>query len=47
MITEQAIMGAVVRVDMFLISAWKYALIVLALMGLLCLTAIMMARKKK
>ena len=47
MTTEQAIMSAVVRVDMFLISAWKYALIILALMGLLCLTAIMMSRRKK
>lgn len=47
MITEQAIMSAVVRVDMFMVSAWKYVLIVLALMGLLCLTAIMMARRKK
>ena len=47
MTTEQAIMSAVVRVDMFLISAWKYALIALALMGLTGLTAIVMSRRRK
>lgn len=44
MSTEQAIMSAVVRVDMFLVSAWKYALIVLALAGI---TAIIMIRRMK
>ena len=33
MSTEQKIMSAVVRADMFLISAWKYALIILLMMG--------------
>ena len=56
MTTEQVIMSAVVRADMFLVSAWRYAPIVLALIGLmgllwllrlLWLTGIMIARRKK
>ena len=34
MTTEQEIMSAVVRADMFLVSAWKYALIILLMMGI-------------
>ena len=55
MTTEQAIMSAMLRTDMFLVGAWRYAPIVLALIGLmgllwllrlLWLTAIMMVRRK-
>ena len=30
MTTEQKIMSAVVRADLFLVAAWKYALVILA-----------------
>ena len=44
MSNELAIMSAIVRVDMFLITAWKYALIILAIMAVV---GIMMIRKKQ
>ena len=44
MSNEQAIMSAIVRVDLFLVTAWKYALIVLVAMGVV---GIMMIRKKR
>ena len=44
MSNEQAIMSAIVRVDMFLITSWKYALIILAIMAVV---GIMMIRKKQ
>lgn len=37
---EQEIMGAVVRVDMFLVSAWKVMLIALMLFGIILLIAL-------
>ena len=44
MSNEQAIMSAIVRVDMFLITAWKYVLIILAIMAVV---GIMMIKKKQ
>ena len=44
MTTEQAIMSAVLRTDMFLVNAWKYGLAVLAV-GML--TAIAVIRRKR
>lgn len=44
MSNELAIMSAIVRVDMFLITAWKYALFILAVMGV---AAIIMIRKMR
>ena len=46
MTTEQAIMSAMLRTDMFLVSAWKYALIALTVMGMTWLTAIVVAKRK-
>ena len=40
MSNEQAIMSAIVRVDMFLVSAWKVMLIALMLFGIMLLIAL-------
>ena len=40
MSVEQAIMSAVVRVDMFLVSAWKVMLVALMLFGVMMLIAL-------
>ena len=40
MSVEQEIMSAVVRVDMFLISAWKVMLVALMLFGVMLLIAL-------
>ena len=37
MSVEQEIMSAVVRVDMFLVSAWKVMLVALMLLGIMLL----------
>ena len=34
MSVEQRIMSAIVRTDMFLVSAWKYVLIILIIVGI-------------
>ena len=40
MSVEQEIMSAVVRVDMFLMSAWKVMLVALMLFGIMLLIAL-------
>ena len=40
MSVEQEIMSAVVRVDMFIVSAWKVMLIALMLFGIMLLIAL-------
>ncbi len=40
MSVEQEIMSAVVRVDMFLVSAWKVMLVALMLFGVMMLIAL-------
>ena len=44
MTTEQAIMSAVVRTDMFLVNAWKYGLAALAVV---MMTIIAVIRRKR
>jgi len=43
--TERRIMAAVVRADMFIVSAWRFALLALSLMGIGLL--FYLARKKR
>lgn len=44
MTTEQKIMSAVVRADLFLVAAWKYALVILAVFMVTILIMIRMKR---
>ncbi len=44
MTTEQKIMSAVVRADLFLVVAWKYALVILAVIMVVILIMVRMNR---